>query len=52
MVIREGHYSGIEIGYCHMEKKADLSALGPYGLLLPDQNRTGRRRIGPAGSHF
>jgi kynurenine formamidase len=30
-VIWEAHFAGIEIGYCHMEKMANLSAIGrPY----------------------
>ena len=27
-VIWEAHFAGIEIGYCHMEKMANLSAIG------------------------
>ena len=34
-VIWEAHFSGIEIGYCHMEKMANLSAIGrPYGFAV------------------
>jgi kynurenine formamidase len=34
-VIWEAHFSGIEIGYCHMEKLANLSAVGkPYGFTI------------------
>lgn len=32
-VIWEAHFSGMEIGYCHMEKMANLSAIGrPHGF--------------------
>jgi kynurenine formamidase len=32
-VIWEAHFAGIEIGYCHMEKLANLSAIGkPHGF--------------------
>ncbi len=32
-VIWEAHFAGIEIGYCHMEKLANLSAIGrPFGF--------------------
>jgi kynurenine formamidase len=27
-VVWEAHFAGIEIGYCHMEKMANLSAIG------------------------
>jgi len=34
-VVWEAHFSGIEIGYCHMEKLANLSAIGrPYGFTV------------------
>jgi kynurenine formamidase len=34
-VIWEAHFSGIEIGYCHMEKLANLSAIGrPHGFTV------------------
>jgi len=34
-VIWEAHFAGIEIGYCHMEKMANLSAVGkPYGFMV------------------
>ena len=34
-VIWEAHFAGIEIGYCHMEKMANLSATGrPYGFTV------------------
>ena len=34
-VIWEAHFAGIEIGYCHMEKMANLSAIGrPYGFAV------------------
>ena len=34
-VIWEAHFSGIEVGYCHMEKLANLSAIGrPYGFTV------------------
>jgi kynurenine formamidase len=34
-VIWEAHFSGIEIGYCHMEKMANLSAIGrSYGFTI------------------
>ncbi|OPZ95256.1 MAG: putative cyclase [Planctomycetes bacterium ADurb.Bin412] len=34
-VIWEAHFSGIEIGYCHMEKMANLAAIGrPYGFTV------------------
>jgi len=34
-VIWEAHFSGIEIGYCHMEKLANLSAIGrPHGFMV------------------
>ena len=34
-VIWEAHFSGIEIGYCHMEKMANLSDIGrPYGFTV------------------
>jgi kynurenine formamidase len=34
-VIWEAHFAGIEIGYCHMEKMANLSAIGrPYGFTV------------------
>ncbi|MCP4023245.1 MAG: cyclase family protein, partial [Desulfobacteraceae bacterium] len=34
-VIWEAHFAGIEIGYCHMEKMANLSAIGrPYGFTI------------------
>jgi kynurenine formamidase len=34
-VIWEAHFAGIEIGYCHMEKMANLSAIGrPHGFTL------------------
>ena len=34
-VIWEAHFAGIEIGYCHMEKMANLSAIGlPYGFQI------------------
>ena len=32
-VIWEAHFAGIDIGYCHMEKLANLSAIGkPHGF--------------------
>ncbi len=34
-VIWEAHFAGIEKGYCHMEKLANLSAIGrPYGFTV------------------
>lgn len=34
-VIWEAHFAGIEIGYCHMEKLANLSAIGrPFGFTI------------------
>jgi kynurenine formamidase len=34
-VIWEAHFAGIEIAYCHMEKMANLSAVGrPYGFTV------------------
>ncbi len=34
-VIWEAHFAGIERGYCHMEKMANLSAIGrPYGFTI------------------
>jgi len=34
-VIWEAHFAGIEIGYCHMEKMANLSAIGrPHGFTI------------------
>jgi kynurenine formamidase len=34
-VIWEAHFAGIEIGYCHMEKMADLAAIGkPHGFTV------------------
>ncbi len=34
-VVWEAHFSGIEIGYCHMEKLANLSAIGrPHGFTV------------------
>ncbi len=34
-VIWEAHFAGIEIGYCHMEKMANLAAIGkPYGFTV------------------
>jgi len=34
-VIWEAHFAGIEIGYCHMEKLANLSSIGrPYGFTV------------------
>jgi kynurenine formamidase len=34
-VIWEAHFAGIEIGYCHMEKMANLSAIGrSYGFTV------------------
>ncbi len=34
-VIWEAHFAGIEVGYCHMEKMANLSAIGrPYGFTV------------------
>ncbi len=34
-VIWEAHFAGIEIGYCHMEKMAHLSAIGrPFGFTV------------------
>jgi kynurenine formamidase len=34
-VIWAAHFSGIDIGYCHMEKMANLSAIGrPYGFTV------------------
>lgn len=34
-VVWEAHFAGIEIGYCHMEKMAHLSAIGrPYGFTI------------------
>ena len=34
-VIWEAHFAGIEIGYCHMEKMANLSAIGKsYGFTV------------------
>jgi kynurenine formamidase len=34
-VVWEAHFAGIEIGYCHMEKMANLSAIGrPYGFTV------------------
>jgi hypothetical protein len=32
-VIWQAHFAGIDIGYCHMEKMANLAAIGrPYGF--------------------
>lgn len=34
-VIWEAHFAGIEKGYCHMEKMANLSAIGrPHGFTV------------------
>jgi kynurenine formamidase len=34
-VIWEAHFTGIEVGYCHMEKMANLAAIGrPHGFTL------------------
>lgn len=34
-VIWEAHFAGIEVGYCHMEKLANLSAVGrPHGFTV------------------
>jgi kynurenine formamidase len=34
-VVWEAHFAGIEIGYCHMEKMANLSAIGiPHGFTV------------------
>lgn len=34
-VIWEAHFAGIDIGYCHMEKLANLSAIGrPFGFTV------------------
>ena len=34
-VIWEAHFAGIEIGYCHMEKLANLSAIGrSHGFMV------------------
>jgi kynurenine formamidase len=34
-VIWEAHFAGIEIGYCHMEKMSNLSAIGrPHGFTV------------------
>ena len=34
-VIWEAHFAGIEIGYCHMEKMANLAAIGrPHGFTV------------------
>jgi kynurenine formamidase len=34
-VIWEAHFAGIEIGYCHMEKMANLSSIGrPHGFTV------------------
>ena len=34
-IIWEGHFAGIEAGYCHMEKMANLSEIGrPYGFTV------------------
>jgi len=34
-VVWEAHFAGIEQGYCHMEKMANLSAIGrPYGFTV------------------
>jgi kynurenine formamidase len=34
-VIWEAHFAGIEMGYCHMEKMANLSAIGrPHGFTV------------------
>ena len=34
-VVWEAHFAGIEIGYCHMEKLANLSAIGkPHGFTV------------------
>jgi kynurenine formamidase len=34
-VIWEAHFAGIEIGYCHMEKMANLSSIGrPFGFTV------------------
>jgi kynurenine formamidase len=34
-VIWEAHFAGIDIGYCHMEKLANLSAIGrPFGFAV------------------
>jgi kynurenine formamidase len=34
-VIWEAHFAGIEVGYCHMEKLTNLSAIGrPYGFTV------------------
>ena len=34
-VIWEAHFAGIDIGYCHMEKMANLAAIGrPYGFTI------------------
>ncbi len=34
-VIWEAHFAGIEVGYCHMEKMANLSSIGrPFGFTV------------------
>ncbi|HTZ39152.1 MAG TPA: hypothetical protein VMB77_03260, partial [Syntrophales bacterium] len=34
-VIWEAHFAGIDIGYCHMEKMANLAAIGrPHGFTV------------------
>ncbi len=42
-VIWEAHFAGIEIGYCHMEKMANLAGIGRssgvYSLLLSREDQ-------------
>lgn len=48
-VIWEAHFAGIEKGYCHMEKMANLSAIGrPHGFTVV-ASRSRSKRPAPAG---
>ncbi len=54
-LIWEGHKSGREIGYCHIEKLHNLEALPPQrlqGRLLPGQDQRRLRRLDARGRHL
>ena len=53
-LIWEGHKSGREIGYCHIEKLHNLEALASHrvhGRVLPGQDQSRVRRLDPRRRH-
>ena len=55
-VIWEAHFAGIDMGYCHMEKMANFSAIGRsqrvQRLLFSRKDKTGLGGMVPPRRHY